>query len=269
MGAGARAPAWGVSMTTRDGRGGTGGPAGPTGPSQLLVDYRAELLRWNQQINLLSRRDTPAAADLLIAQCVDAFDLWWAGAGADLAAGGSLRWFDLGSGGGLPAFVWLALLVGRGVAVEATLVEPRAKRAWFLERLARLPGAPAYRVAAARWGEGSPAGTGGVAAPILFTLKALRLSEAAILGGLDAAVPAPGPAAGTRIDIVRFQPAVGVTAEALARDLGVPAAGTAWMCGERGYRSEGGRYLAPAVPATGSAGLFVTGHRVLAGPVTG
>jgi hypothetical protein len=240
-------------------------------PPRLLAAYRAELLRWNRQINLLSRRDTPAAADLLIAQCVEAFDLWWGAAGAELVAGGRLRWFDLGSGGGLPAFVWLTLLAGRGVEVEATLVEPRTKRAWFLERLARLPGAPGFRVVAERWGEGAYPGAGTEASPILFTLKALRLSEAAILGGLVAAVPAVARAPGGEIGIVRFQPAEGVTAAGLAAELEVPAAGGVFACGGLEFRSFGGRYLVPkgaggvAAPAA-AAGLFVTRHQFLGAP---
>jgi hypothetical protein len=247
-----------------------GAPSGP------LAAYRAELLRWNRQINLLSRRDAPAAADQLIAQCADAFDLWWGSAGAELAAGGRVRWFDLGSGGGLPAFVWLVLLAGRGVEVEATLVEPRTKRAWFLERLARLPGAPGFRVVAARWGEGAYPEAGADNSPILFTLKALRLSEAAILGGLEVAVPAMARAPGADIGIVRFQPAEGVTMAGLSAELEVPAAGEAFSCGGLGFRSFGGRYLAPAGKAgagagagAGAAGLFVTRHQILGADAQG
>lgn len=235
-------------------------------PAGLLATYRAELLRWNRQINLLSRRDTAAAADRLIAQCADAFDLWWGADGAELVAGGRVRWFDLGSGGGLPAFVWLALLAGRGVAVEATLVEPRTKRAWFLERLARLPGAPDFRVVAARWGEGAYPVVSADESPILFTIKALRLPESAVLGGLEAAVPASARAPGGEIGIVRFQPAENVTAAELAAELEVPAAGEAFACGGLGFRSFGGRYLAPQGAEgvrVGAAALFVTRHQFL------
>lgn len=240
----------------------------------LLAAYRDELLRWNRQINLLSRRDAAATADHLIEQCAAAFDMWWEASGAGLASGGRLRWFDLGSGGGLPALVWLALLAGRGVRPDATLVEPRAKRAWFLERLAKLPGAPAFRVVEARWGDGvgflapppgsgdddaAPAGT-----PILFTLKALRLPEAMVLGGLGEALAPGSLAPGTEIEIVRFQPAVGVTAAGLARELGVPAAGQAHVSEELHFEAGAPRYLAPsgASRAAGPAGLFVTRHRL-------
>jgi hypothetical protein len=132
---------------------------------ELLGAYRAELLRWNQQINLLSRRDAEGTADTLIRQCLDAFEMWWLASGAELTAGGALRLFDLGSGGGLPAFVWLAQLKARGVVTRATLVEPRAKRAWFLERLTHLPGAPAFEVVASRWGDRLAFGPFGPEAP--------------------------------------------------------------------------------------------------------
>lgn len=242
----------------------------------LLGAYRGELLRWNRQINLLSRRDTAATADHLIGQCADAFELWWEASGSGLAAGGRLRWFDLGSGGGLPAFVWLALLAERGVRAEATLVEPRAKRAWFLERLAQLPGAPKFGVVAARWGDGvgflaPPGAAAGADAapaetPILFTLKALRLPEAMILGGLGEALPLENLAAGAEIEIVRFQPAVGVTAAGLAKDLGVPAAGESHASEELQLRASEARFLAPPAgvrAVDGAAGLFVTRHALV------
>lgn len=235
----------------------------------LLAAYRDELLRWNRQINLLSRQDAATKAEHLIAQCADAFEMWWDASGAALAAGGRLRWFDLGSGGGLPAFVWLVLMSGRGVSAGATLVEPRAKRAWFLERLAKLPGAPAFSVVAARWGDGlafdalpGPAGEDGRESPILFTLKALRLPEAMVLSGLGEAMAPEKLAPGVEIEIVRFQPAVGVTAAGLAADLRVPAAGQAHACEDLRLLAAEPCFLAPGGQPD-SAGLFVTRHRLL------
>lgn len=240
--------------------------AGPT--TATLLAYRDELLRWNRQINLVSRRQPEAVADQLIRQCVGAFDRWWEASGSRLTGPAArLRVFDLGSGGGLPAFVWLALLRERGVAATATLVEPREKRAWFLERLARLPGAPTYDVVAARWGEAAVAPVAADGA-ILFTLKALRLSESAILGGLAVAAGDVPPPAGAGIDIVRFQPTEGVTAAGLAATLETPAAGTEHGAGFWRFRAGGASLLlpSPAAPdAALGAGLFVTTHEVLRG----
>lgn len=237
----------------------------------VLGLYRDELLRWNRQINLLTRRDPEAAADTLIRQCIGAFDLWWGASGQALVgAGGVLRVFDLGSGGGLPGFVWLALLAEHGVAATATLVEPRVKRAWFLERLARMPGGPAFTVAAARWGEAAapeaaaaPAGTIGASAPILFTLKALRLSESAILGGLSAVAPEWRPAPGVPVELVRFQPTVGVTAAKLARALEIPAPGQRFVAGGWSFEAGERRLLVPqkrGQRSAAAAGLLVSRH---------
>ena len=226
--------------------------------------YRAELLRWNRQINLLSRRDPGATADALIGQCVDAFAMWWETSGAQLASGGALRMFDLGSGGGLPAYVWLSLLAGRGVAVSAVLVEPRAKRAWFLERLRQLPGAPAYTVAAGRWGEVVASAGGAPDAPILFTLKALRLTETAVLSGLGAALVAAPPMPGCQVELVRFQPAARASSARLARELEIPAAGALFRAGALVLDAGSCRLQLPEAPGPDAAGLLVSRHVVAA-----
>lgn len=253
----------------------------------LLAAYRGELLRWNRQINLVSRRDPEGTATALIGQCAEAFGLWWEASGAALAGGaagggrapggGALRVFDLGSGGGLPALVWLALLAERGVAARATLVEPRQKRAWFLERLRRLPGAPAYEVVAAPWGaddagDGAAAGradaTAPDATPILFTLKALRLTESEVLAPLPGALADARVAAGRIVEIVRFQPGEGVDAGGLARDLGIPEPGAAVTWGGTTWGPEGHALLRPGPGGAARAGvaaaaLLVSRHRAL------
>jgi hypothetical protein len=245
----------------------------------LLGMYRDELLRWNRQINLLTRRDPEATAETLIRQCIGAFDLWWGASGQALVgAGGTLRVFDLGSGGGLPGFVWLALLAEHGVVSVATLVEPRVKRAWFLERLARMPGGPTFVVVAARWGETAPPGAtpaltadSGDQTPILFTLKALRLPEAAILGGLSVATPALRPAPGVPVELVRFQPTVGVTAAKLARTLEIPAPGERFLAGGWSFEAGERRLLVPqrrGQRSATAAGLLVSRHVIVEGAET-
>lgn len=246
----------------------------------LLGMYRDELLRWNRQINLLTRRDPEATAETLIRQCIGAFDLWWGASGQALVgAGGALRVFDLGSGGGLPGFVWLALLAERGVVSAATLVEPRVKRAWFLERLARMPGGPTFTVVATRWGGAPPPGAtptlaAGNAdqAPILFTLKALRLPEVAILSGLSVATPVLRPTPGVPVELVRFQPAVGVTAAKLARALEIPAPGERFLAGGWSFEAGERRLLVPqrrGQRSATAAGLLVSRHLVVEAEDTG
>lgn len=240
-------------------------PGCPPATAAWLAAYRAELLRWNRQISLVSRREPERVADALLRQCVDAFAMWWEQSGAQLATGGRLRLFDLGSGGGLPAMAWLALLAARGVICDATLVEPRAKRAWFLERVGQLPGAPPFRVVAARWGEAGEAGAAAVAgagreAPIVLTIKALRLVEDVVLGGLAAWFEAPVLPEGVPVEIVRFQPAVRVAQAVLARDLEIPAPETAFAAGGRGFRAAASRLLLPVAAGPDAAGLLVSRH---------
>lgn len=242
-------------------------PGLPPATAAWLAAYRAELLRWNRQISLVSRREPERVADALLRQCVDAFEMWWESSGAQLVAGGSLRLFDLGSGGGLPAMAWLAMLAARGVDCEAVLVEPRAKRAWFLERVGQLAGAPPFRVVAARWGEAgadraqAAAQSGaGREAPIVFTLKALRLTEPAVLDGLATWFGAPGLPSGLPVEIVRFQPAVRAAQAVLARELEIPAPASCFEAGGREFRADESRLLLPGTAGPDAAGLLVSRH---------
>ena len=117
-----------------------------------FVGYRSEVLRWNESINLVSRRDTEAQLDGLLAQCDDALAAWRRAAKPlGLAADGrDVLYLDLGSGGGLPAVVWHERLVAAAGRLRTVLVEPREKRAWFLERVARQLAAPIPDVFACR-----------------------------------------------------------------------------------------------------------------------
>jgi hypothetical protein len=186
--------------------------------------YRREVLRWNRQINLVTRLRTEAQLATLISQSEAAFRLlvhaledldraFGAHGGGD--AGGPrvrlqpLLHVDIGSGGGLPACVWRAgwerEAAGRPAhAPPAALwIEPRRKRAWFLERIARLCGWEGVRVIEGRWGEDArkapapSADPGGSTAPAwIVSLQALRLTDREVRGGLrailgDAAPPRP------------------------------------------------------------------------------
>jgi hypothetical protein len=221
-----------------------------SGTDAVLEAFQAELLRWNRQINLVSRRDTARRIDDLVRQCDVACDVLIRHerqARRDPAAG-PLLYCDLGAGGGLPGFIWHRRLLRDGVRLQSWLVEPREKRAWFLERVARLQGAEAYGVLQGRWGEVSaPAPWRADAA--LLSLKALRLQDAEILAGLEV-LAGPGATLPTRVVIVRFHPAGQVLTAELAADLGMVAPG-----GHLGrWRSGGPEVLAVAAgdhePAT-------------------
>jgi len=176
---------------------------------RLIEQYREQLLRWNPQINLVSRKDTVQRVDALLAQ---------AEAGIQhvvqhlpletedpLLKDALLNYFDLGSGGGIPGVVWHIVLSEKGYRPETCLVEPREKRTWFLERQRQLPEMPPFCTLCDRWGED----TGGEESPCaalaaerlspvtdrarplvtLISLKALRLTDLQILAGMARMAP--------------------------------------------------------------------------------
>jgi len=189
--------------------------------AEALAAYRTEVLRWNSQINLVSRQDTEPRLDALIRQCEVALAAL-VDAEPDLLRP-SLLYCDLGSGGGLPGVIWHLRLREELASLTTWLVEPREKRAWFLHRVARHCGAAPYAVAAARWGAVT-APTPETAAAALISLKALRLTDPEVLGGLAAlrGGDATGPA---RIVIARFHPGGTAWTAELGDALGVPGPG--------------------------------------------
>ncbi|MFN2371490.1 MAG: RsmG family class I SAM-dependent methyltransferase [Candidatus Krumholzibacteriia bacterium] len=188
-----------------------------------LAAYRAEVLRWNRRINLISRQQPAGRLDALIDQCDRALTALL-GAYPELCRG-PLLYCDLGAGAGLPGFVWHERLIRQDAGTESWLVEPRDKRAWFLERVARLGGSPAYGVLCGRWGDvaASPATLRDTA---LVSLKALRLKDPAVLAGMAALRQGSGSLPG-RVVIARFHPPDEVWSPDLAAALGWGAAGGA------------------------------------------
>lgn len=171
--------------------------------SAALTAYKAQLLRWNPQINLISRRSTEERIDSLFEQSLAGIgavgrhlERFRAESGA--VANGRLAYFDLGTGGGIPGIIWHLWLTVSGFAPQTSLVEPRSKRAWFLEKMVQLPDMPRFCVLADRWGDdagqeqavcpGLGTGEGEGAEPalgtILISLKALRLTDKQVLSGL-------------------------------------------------------------------------------------
>lgn len=163
--------------------------------------FGEEVLRWNTQFSLISRTEPDAMLYSLLDESRDSFSaLIDFMATEDLHAGGlfsgrfEIRYVDLGSGGGFPGLPWSLLLRDRfgptdtDVEWSATLVEPRRKRAWFLERCSRLLDLESkIDVVESRWGDAEgevilpPSGI-----PVfwLISLKALRLGESEVLRGL-------------------------------------------------------------------------------------
>ncbi len=236
----------------------------------ILDDYRKQVLRWNHQINLISRQDSTGRLEGLIHQCRDCWSRLAASGVSDLTEASRLWYFDLGSGAGLPGIVWHLQMAAAGLSVRTLLVEPREKRAWFLRRVAHLVDPESLYVAANRWGEiGKYDFADAIHKPspshVLISLKALRLPDSEVLAGLApflgiAESAETGAAAETALLIARFYPPDQQWSEDLAGELDIPPAGRLRGTPSRLFKSEGGRVLQPATPS--GASLVLSGYRI-------
>ncbi len=195
-----------------------------------LAIYRRELLRWNVHTNLVSRENPDRQVALLLDQCAAAWEALVVGLGAlapaaaeDLARGG-VGYVDIGSGGGFPGIPWL--LAGmRAPPVVSCLVEPRARRAWFLERVVALAGLKGTGVLAARWGaEPLPIDSAATPGTWVLSLMALRLTDPQVLSGWRRSFGGEGRGAAPRIVIARVRPTTpaGPIPAALRGELSLP-----------------------------------------------
>ena len=200
---------------------------------KVLDAYREQVLRWNRQINLVSRQATADRLERLILQSRNS----WKRLAEDQEDGFSpnnrLWYFDLGSGAGLPGFIWHLQATVEGIPIRTRLVEPREKRAWFLDRLNSLAGVAPLEVLAERWENAAGGGEepNGPADPthVLISLKALHLTDTEVLDGLIPFLTPPQRAQGAPFDlkvlIARFYPPGQAWSEDLAQDLKIPPAG--------------------------------------------
>ncbi len=202
----------------------------PAPGREALAHHGAEVLRWNAQFSLISRVAPEQRLLAMQQECEAAFRALHAtwkmfDSGATESAS-PLRYIDLGSGGGFPGLIWHAWLVHAGLPgmslAHTLLIEPRDKRAWFLEQVAL---ATKWQIEVRRlhWGRRqSPSVRPPAPAHDLITLKALRLTDEEILIGCRCDRPdsiAP-------ITICRFCSAEdGNSATATEFGLGLPVGG--------------------------------------------
>jgi 16S rRNA (guanine(527)-N(7))-methyltransferase RsmG len=73
----------------------------PALPPDTLLAYLQDLLRWNPQLGLVSRRDPLAACERLILESVELLTLV-----RTTGVQSAVRCVDVGSGGGFPGLVW-------------------------------------------------------------------------------------------------------------------------------------------------------------------
>ncbi len=192
----------------------------------VLESFRSHLLRWNRQINLVSRQETGDRLAGLLGQCVGGHEVlvdWLQGKGLG-SSGRALWYFDLGSGGGLPGVVWHRLWVAAGEDVRTWLVEPREKRAWFLERAQAKEDGPGFSVLAGRWGELPVSVEALPVHPlVVISLKALHLTDDEVLSGWDEAMSGQ-PFEGDLV-VARYYPPDQVLDGALIQKLGLDLSG--------------------------------------------
>ncbi len=223
---------------------------------RMLGEYRKDVLRWNNQINLVSRKGTANRLDGLIQQCRGGWDRLVDPDVSDLGEATRIWYFDLGSGAGLPGIVWHIQMAAADLSVRTLLVEPREKRAWFLERVAHLAGGESPWVAASRWGD---AGIDGLddefpeshPSHILISLKALHLPDSAVLDGLTPFLEVAegtntSPGGEISLLIARFYPPDQIWSEELAGELDILQKGQYRAASTHQFQSEGGSVLRPA-----------------------
>ncbi len=239
---------------------------------RILGEYRKQVLRWNDQINLVSRKDTTNRLDGLIQQCRNCWDHLVDPEISDLGKAARIWYFDLGSGAGLPGIVWHVLMTAADLSVRTLLVEPREKRAWFLERVAHQAGGEFPLVAANRWGDAGTTDRAeefseGPPSHVLISLKALRLPDSDVLEGLapyleglEGLKEAPGSE--TSLIIARFYPSDQIWSEELAGELDIPPKDQARTAAAHYFISEGGGVLPPATLP--GASLVLSSYKIQA-----
>lgn len=213
-------------------------------PSSQLDTLAQEILHWNRQINLVTRVDTRRRLESLLQHCCQAWSLVHAELKEEAFFSPS-TYIDLGSGAGLPGLVWSLARQALGHEGRDILVEPRAKRAWFLRRTARLLGLERVLVSEGRWGEVALPEVVSSPEQVFLSLKALRLDDQQVLHGLLGALGVrPLPA---EVDIFRFLGPGGGTTP-----------GDAWSPAGR----EPGRQ-AGSSPSNRDEGMVLVGERIL------
>jgi len=104
-----------------------------------LPIYIDELLKWNPQLGLVSKRQPTETVAKLIQQSVELYDFTVAHTSAPVS-----QVLDIGSGGGFPGLVWKLL----DPSLQVTLIERKERKAGFLGRVAHRLSVPGIEVRA-------------------------------------------------------------------------------------------------------------------------
>ncbi len=112
----------------------------PSLPIEPTRRFLQEILRWNDEVALVSKKDPVAACGRLVLESAEFGDVV-----ARALLRDAVRVADVGSGAGFPGVVWRLL----HPSWDLTLIERREKKALFVERTARLLSLPNLDVVAA------------------------------------------------------------------------------------------------------------------------
>jgi len=229
-----------------------------------LMIFAEEIQRWNRQINLVSRQDTANLLEDLFLQCLGGAEALWSylldrGLVNNEATGVS-HYFDLGSGAGIPGVIWHRFFAEKEPGVLTGLLEPRAKRAWFLERIAGLQGPQPFSVFNSRWEEASALFPAPKGKPVIvISLKALHLPDPVVLEGVGQALP--GLENG-HVVIARFYPPGQVLDAALEEHLQINVAEDSIRIGGADWEGEGVATLNWPAPASQEAALVLSRYKI-------
>jgi hypothetical protein len=238
------------------------GPGNNYRIDRVLDLYRSNVLRWNKQINLIGRSDPETTLDNLITHCRAALGALIAHRQEFFDAPQTFLYCDIGSGAGLPGVVWHTMLTDAGHRPRSFLIEPRNKRAWFLERVAGELGLIDLTVIAKRWGDAHlPSRRPDEAWPpedILLSIKALRISDAEVLGGLERGLSATASAERSsqrarRVTVARFLPSGTRQDMATLAELGTVNASVRVVGESENWRCVSRRVQAFPAPAANSS----------------
>lgn len=189
--------------------------------------FAAEVLRWNAQFSLISRTSPEEQLRLLLSECRASFPVLIESLRAVFPVVGDsessprpdIVLIDLGSGGGFPGIPWALQMrdhfsrADDNSSWSAHLVEPRQKRAWFLERCSRKLGLENVEVVESRWGDVGDTGLASSAPPAsgrlwIISLKALKLTESEVWRGFRRFVGRDELLPGESVAICRFHSGV-------------------------------------------------------------
>lgn len=151
--------------------------------------FENEVRRWNKQFSLISRQNSEPMLKQLIGESLEsyrAFIEWAESNSVDLNEFKRINYYDIGSGAGFPGMLWQSLFERDfSNKLYGHLIEPREKRAWFLERCSRVLGHSNLRVINERWNKKYFKNDDPQAELInIVSIKALFLTDEDILGEL-------------------------------------------------------------------------------------